>query len=281
MTSSATPIRPATRFVSTGAGRIAYDAQGDTPGHGPTLVMLPGMGELRSTYRHLAPLLVDAGYRVVTADLRGHGDSDAGFASYGDGETADDLVALLHELGTPAVVVGNSMSAGAAVIAAARHPELVTGLVLVGPFVRNPAASALQQALFRVLMAPLWARRMWNGYLPTLYSGRKPDDFADYRRQVSAAMKRPGYTRAFSLTTRVSHAEAEAALGSVTSPTLVVMGAADPDFPSPAAEAEWVSTALNGTAVLIDDAGHYPHAQQPEQTAAAIVSFLATAGPRA
>ncbi|QJU52734.1 alpha/beta hydrolase [Herbiconiux sp. KACC 21604] len=285
MTSSATPVRPATHFLATREGRIAYDVQGDAPSDEPgrpTLVMLPGMGELRSTYRHLTPLLVDAGYRVVTADLRGHGESDAGFSSYGDAETADDLVALLRHLDTPAVVVGNSMSAGAAVITAARHPELVSGLVLVGPFVRNPVtASALQRALFRVMMAPLWARQMWNGYLPTLYSGRKPDDFAEYRRQVSAAMKRPGYTRSFSLTTRTSHAEAEALLGSVHTPTLVVMGASDPDFPNPAAEAEWVRAALQGTSVLIDDAGHYPHAQQPEQTASAITAFLAEGRSRA
>lgn len=260
-----------THYLQVDGGRIAYDVRGD----GPTLVLLPGMGDLRASYRFLAPLLEAAGYRVVCVDLRGHGDSDATFPTYGDADTASDVVALLEHLGTPATLIGNSMSAGASVIAAAVAPERVTRLVLVGPFVRDPVdGSALQRAAMRVLMARPWARHMWNAYLPTLYSGRKPEDFAAYRRQVSEAMARPGHPRAFSLTTRTSHADAEAAIGSVQAPTLVVMGTKDPDFKDPAAEAEWVRSALDGTTAMIEDAGHYPHAQQPEATAAAILAFL-------
>jgi pimeloyl-ACP methyl ester carboxylesterase len=72
-----------------------------------------------------------AGYRVARTDLRGHGDSDATFSSYGDEETAADVTALICELGGPAVIVGNSMAAGSAVLAAAQHPGLVSDLVLV------------------------------------------------------------------------------------------------------------------------------------------------------
>jgi len=74
------------------------------------------MGDLRSAYRFLTPELVAAGYTVVTTDLRGHGDSDISFTSYGDTETAGDIAALLRELEAPAVIVGTSMAAGAAVI---------------------------------------------------------------------------------------------------------------------------------------------------------------------
>ena len=62
-------------------------------------MLVPGMGDLRAWYRFLAPALVDAGYRVACTDLRGHGDSDASFTSYGDEETAGDAVALIEELG--------------------------------------------------------------------------------------------------------------------------------------------------------------------------------------
>jgi pimeloyl-ACP methyl ester carboxylesterase len=266
-----------TRFLTRPEGRLAYDDRG----HGPLLVLSPGMGDLRSTYRLLVPLLVDAGYRVVTADLRGHGDSDPGFTAYGDAETADDLGALIRELGEPAVVIGNSMSAGAAVILAAAHPELVRGLVLTGPFVRQPAGGALQRALFRLLMARPWVTAVWNGYLPTLYAGAKPADFAAYRAAVAAAMRRPGYAAAFSRTTRLDHTPAEHALPGVSAPTLVVMGERDPDFPDPAAEAAWVAAALHGTVEMVPEAGHYPHAQQPEATAAAVLAFLARTAERA
>ena len=136
------------------------------------MILVPGMGDLRTGYRFLAPALRAAGYRVACTDLRGHGDSDATFTSYGDQETAGDVIALIEELGGPAVVVGNSMGAGAAVIAAAERPELVSGLVLVGPFVRNPKTSPMQRLLLRVAMAPPWAAISWKSYLPKLYAGR-------------------------------------------------------------------------------------------------------------
>ena len=172
MTSTSSPS-PLTQFISRPEGRVAYDIQGT----GPLLVLVPGMGELRSSYRHLTPSLVAAGYTVATTDLRGHGESDTSFTSYGDVETAADIQALITELGRPAVIVGNSLAAGAAVIVAAEHPTQVDGLVLVGPFVRNPPANALVTTAFRVMMNPLWIAAVWKGYMPTLYAGRKPDEF--------------------------------------------------------------------------------------------------------
>ncbi|AWB87680.1 alpha/beta fold hydrolase [Mycetocola zhujimingii] len=266
-----------TRFLQRGTqGRIAYDVRGN----GPRVILVPGMGELRSTYRFLAPALTDAGYTVVTTDLRGHGESDASFSSYGDVDTAGDIAALLRELG-PAIVVGSSMAAGAAVIVAAEHPELVNGLVLIGPFVRQPVANPLQTLLFRLLMARPWAAAAWKAYMPTLYAGAKPSDFAEYQRTAIASIKRPGYARAFSLTTRTDHVRAGKSLAAVSTPTLVVMGEKDPDFKNPRVEAEWIAHTLKGTSVMVPEAGHYPHSQQPDLVSASILDFLRTVTTRA
>ncbi|WP_345467506.1 alpha/beta hydrolase [Paeniglutamicibacter antarcticus] len=251
-------------------GRIAYDVQGS----GPLLLLVPGMGELRSTYRFLTPALVAAGYTVATTDLRGHGDSDATFTSYGDVDTAEDIGRLLRELGRPAVLIGNSMAAGSAVIVAAEHPKLINGLVLIGPFVRQPATNAVENLLFRILMARPWAAMVWKAYMPTLYAGTKPLDFTEYRQEAIKSMKRPGYQRAFSRTTRTDHVRASECLSAVRSPTLVLMGEKDPDFKDPKDEANWIANTLNGSAVMVADAGHYPHSQQPEHTSAAILNFL-------
>ncbi|MBE0009504.1 MULTISPECIES: alpha/beta fold hydrolase [unclassified Arthrobacter] len=262
---------PVTHLLARPAqGRIAYDVQGS----GPLLLLVPGMGDLRSTYRFISPALVAAGYTVVTTDLRGHGDSNTAFESYGDNETASDIEALIRERGVPATIVGNSMAAGAAVLVAAQHPGLVSRLVLIGPFVREAAISRVGKRFFRLLMARPWAAAAWKAYLPTLYAGRKPVDFAEYRQRVVESLKRPGYARAFSLTTRTDHVDAGNSVGSVTAPTLVVMGEKDPDFKDPKAEADWVSQALNGATVMVPEAGHYPQSQQPELTAAAILQFL-------
>lgn len=251
-------------------GTVAYEVAGD----GPLIVCVPGMGELRSSYRFVAPVLVAAGYRVALTDLRGHGDSSAEFDDYGDEATAGDVTALIEELGGPAVIVGNSLAGGSAVLVAAARPDLVAGLVLIGAFVRPPSASAVQRLEFRVLMAPLWARMSWNAYLPKLYAGRKPPDFAAYRAEVSAALKKPGHAKAFSLTTRTSHDAAAAALKSVTVPTLVIMGAGDPDFPDPAVEARWIADQLNGSVVMVPESGHYPQAQRPDLVTPAVEAFV-------
>ena len=258
-------------------GTVAYEVAGD----GPLVVCVPGMGELRSSYRFVAPVLIAAGYRVALTDLRGHGDSSAGFDEYGDEATAGDVTALVEKLGGPAIIIGNSLAGGSAVLVAAARPDLVAGLVLVGPFVRPAAASALQRLEFRVLMAPSWARMSWNAYLPKLYSGRKPADFAQYRAEVSAAMKKPGYAKAFSLTTRTSHDAAAAALNSVSAPALVIMGEADPDFPDPRAEAQWIACQLKATVLMVPESGHYPQAQRPDLVAPAVEAFASQVSRRA
>jgi pimeloyl-ACP methyl ester carboxylesterase len=86
-----------TSYLTRPEGRIGYDVVGE----GPLVVLVPGMGDLRAGYRFLAPALREAGYRVACTDLRGQGDSDATFPSYGDEETADDVAAVIGELGGP------------------------------------------------------------------------------------------------------------------------------------------------------------------------------------
>ena len=67
----------ATEYLKLGSGKIAYD---DT-GSGPLVVCAP-LGDLRAEYRFLTPQLVDAGFRVVTLDLRGHGESSLHWLDY-------------------------------------------------------------------------------------------------------------------------------------------------------------------------------------------------------
>lgn len=136
--------------------------------------------------------------------------------------------------------------------------------------------------MFRTMMAPLWVTAMWNAYLPSLYKGKKPADFEEYRAAVVASLKRPGYGKAFSLTTRqLTHDPAEARLGDVSAPAIVIMGDSDPDFKDPAGEARWIGDTLNARVVMVPEAGHYPQSQQPEITASAVLGFLTEIAPRA
>ena len=268
------PVQPPTRMLERPGGRIAYGVVGS----GPLVVCVPGMGELRSVYRFTVPALTSAGLRVATLDLRGHGDSDATFTTYDDVAAASDVIALIESLaespGGPAVVIGNSMGAGAAVYAAADRPELVAGIALIGPFVRNPPINPLMRFAFRLAMSGPWATRLWLSYLPRLYPARKPADFAEHLQRIRASMRRPGHAKAFVATTRTSHAPAEARLPELVGrPALVVMGENDPDFRDAPAEAAWIRDRLDAELLLVPGAGHYPQAEFPEFVNPALVRF--------
>jgi len=261
-------------------GQITYDVDGT----GPLVVCIPGMADVRSTFRFLAPALVAAGYRVAVIDLRGHGDSPSldgtdDFDSYDNAGNASDVTALISHLGGPAVVLGNSMGAAIGVLVAAEHPDLVSGLVLVGPFVRNGKVNAVLKAVMRVATSRPLVATVWNSYLPSLFAGRKPDDFAEHRALVAASTKR--HAAAVSKTMQTNHDDAEAALPRVHTPVLVIMGELDPDFRTPLGEAEWIVEQLGGSIVMVPEAGHYPHAQRPDVVVPAVTSFLASVPHRA
>ena len=266
-----------TLWLDRPGGRIAYDVAGE----GPLVVLVPGMGDLRSVYRFLAPALVEAGYRVASMDLRGHGDSDATFDAYDDVALGGDLVALVGHLGAPAVLVGNSMGAGGATWAAAEAPESVAGLVLMGPFVRDVPVGTAAKVMLRLALLRPWGRAALKAYYRKLYPGRRPADLTEHITRIGASLKPPEKWRAFSATTRTSHAPVEARLAEVNAPALVVMGEKDPDFPNPASEARFIAERLNGETVMVPDAGHYPQAEYPEVVTPATIEFLARVAPRA
>lgn len=262
-------------------GRVAYDDAGT----GPLVVMVPGMGDLRSTYDDLRAVLLGAGYRIVTTDLRGHGDSDAGFSTHGDEATAGDVAALVEHLDAgPAVLVGNSMGSSAAAVVAADRPELVRGLVLLAPFLRDPAQPAAVRALlpvaYRVLFSGPWGAAVWAAYYRSLNRGTRSPRLAAHADAIGAALRRPGYLRAFrNLTLALTHAPVEARVPRIHAPALAVVGALDPDWSDPAAELAWVRDAIGARALLVDDAGHYPQHQAPDVVAEAVLGLLAEVAP--
>jgi pimeloyl-ACP methyl ester carboxylesterase len=267
-----------TRYLARPGGRIAYDVTGT----GRLVVGVPGMGDVRSIYRFLAPALVEAGYRVATMDLRGHGESDTTFEAYDDVAAGSDLLALVEELGEgPAILVGNSMGAGAAAWAAAEAPDQVAGLVLIGPFVRNAPVSRAGALAFRLALLRPWGPAAWQAWYRKLYPGRAPADLAAHQARIRESLRRPGAWNAFARTTHTTHAPVEARLGSVSAPTLVVMGDADPDFKDASAEAAWVADTLHGRAVIVPGAGHYPHAEYPEIVTPAVIEYLRAEAARA
>jgi pimeloyl-ACP methyl ester carboxylesterase len=272
-------------FVNVAGGRIAYEVIG----HGPLVVLSHGMGDNRSSYRFLAPLIAEAGYRVASVDLRGHGRSSTGWASYTHADTAGDLIEVIRKLGGQATIVGQSFSAGATTIAAAKNPDLVSAIVEIGPFTRPPTISLtalLRNAHHRrgslLLMRFIISGsiKTWSKYLDVAYPGRKPADWATWLPALETNLQEPGRVQAVKSMATGKLADAAAQLANVRCPALVVMGSDDPDWPDSEAEAAAIVGLLpagQARYVMIENAGHYPHAQYPQQVADAILPFLTKA----
>ncbi|MBX6356394.1 MAG: alpha/beta hydrolase, partial [Micromonosporaceae bacterium] len=173
----------------------------------------------------------------------------------------------------PALLVGNSMRAAAAVCAAAEAPAKVAGLALLGPFVRDHKVNPLLAMAQRLALVKPWGPAAWRAYYRMSYPGRRDERLAGHLRAMRAAMRQGDHWRSFVKTTRTSHAPAEARLGEVQAPTLVVMGEKDQDWPDPVAEARFVADALSAELVLVPDSGHYPQAEYPEVVNPAVVAF--------
>jgi pimeloyl-ACP methyl ester carboxylesterase len=280
-----------TEYVDIEGGRIAYDETGS----GPLVVLSHGMGDHRQVYRFLAPRLAQAGFRVVSADLRGHGESSLDWKSVTgtddaitQTDIAGDLLALIRHLGgpqNPAVIVGHSISGGAATIAAAKDPDLVAGIVELNPFTKAQSISLgalvrirrYRRGLSRLVALQLThSLRIWMRYLDVAYP-TKPADYADYMAALSAKLREPGRMAEFMKTGKSKATEGGAQLPNVTVPALIIMGTSDPDFADPRAEGEAIVAAMpagRGRVATVDGAGHYPHAQSPDAVAALIIPFL-------
>lgn len=255
------------------APRLAYD---DTGGDGRLVVLLPGAGDLRSEYRFLVDPLASSGYRVVAADLPGHGDSPPATA-YTVRAAADAVVDLIAAVDAgPAVLVGTSFAPAAAVWAAAERPELVDGIVAISPHLhadRSLKGRATNLAIRALLRGP-WAGAVWAKLYIGWYKTTPPDDLESEVARLRAMLADPARRRAVRQTLTADREGVDARISRFDVPTLVVFGAADDHFPDPTAEARATGNALGGEHVIVDGAGHYPHVEQPQIVAAAVQAFL-------
>jgi 3-oxoadipate enol-lactonase len=111
--------------------------RGEHSGEGPAIVLCHGITATRRYVVHGSRVLERSGRTVVTYDARGHGESDPAPAGrgYGYPELVADLESVVAATvgGGPFVLGGHSMGAHTAVAYALRHPERLSGLIVIGP----------------------------------------------------------------------------------------------------------------------------------------------------
>lgn len=123
------PLRFAHADLDTGV-RLRYAEAGD-PAAEP-LILLHGYSDSWYSFSPVIPLL-ESRYRLLALDQRGHGASDQPASGYALRDLAEDVVALMDELGIRrATIVGHSMGSLVAQQVGLIAPERVERLVLIG-----------------------------------------------------------------------------------------------------------------------------------------------------
>ncbi|UOZ05488.1 alpha/beta fold hydrolase [Amycolatopsis sp. WQ 127309] len=277
-----------TEYLDIAGNTLAYDVTGQ----GPLVVLAHGIGDSRHSYRFLAPALAAQGYRVANVDVRGCGDSSVGWDGYSRTDIAGDLVAVVRQLGGPAVIIGQSISGGAATIAAATAPDLIAGVIELAPFTRAQSfdlGGLVRVKRFRAgytQMAQVMLRgrlESWLKYLDVALPV-KPADWDGESARIAAKLREPGRMKVLQAMCKTSPADAGAQLANVTCPVLIIEGSADPDWADPRAEGEKIVADLPrglGELAVVEGAGHYLHVQTPDQVVALAQPFLAKTLTRA
>ncbi|GDY29489.1 alpha/beta fold hydrolase [Gandjariella thermophila] len=255
-------------------------------------VLLHGWAQSSAVWSGLldTPAMTD-GFRLVAADLRGHGDSDApdGPSAASAGESASaggyadpdawagDVAALLAHAGPGAVLLGWSYGGLVVTDYLRRHGTAgLAGIVLVGAITeigRDHPGGRIGPVMRAALPAaldedPAVAVPALLEFTAGLGAGRLPGELV--QRLLGAALRVPPRVRAALFRRDVASADV---LAAVDVPTLVMHGRRDAVV-DPAAGEYAAATIPGATLRWFDDAGHAPFLERPEEFTAELAAFL-------
>ncbi|MGY2079843.1 alpha/beta fold hydrolase [Modestobacter sp. SYSU DS0657] len=253
------------------------------PDDGRPIVFLHGYGCNQDMWRFLVPEFA-TDHRVVTLDLVGFGDSDAdAWDPERHGSLAGhaaDVVAVCRDLGlSDVVLVGHSVSAMIAVLVHQQAPELVGALVLVGPNPRYVDDGDYTGGFSRTEIAELLDtldgnHTGWSTAMGPVIMGNPERPELAAELTASFCRTDPEVARLFARVTFLSDNRAD--LPGVTVPTLVLQ--CSEDVIAPEVVGRYVHAAIPGSVFTqLAATGHCPHLSAPEETIAAIRSFLTPA----
>ena len=202
---------------------------------------------------------------VIAPDLRGFGESDAGTGATTMAQFAEDLHALLQQLGTGAVVmIGHSMGGYVALSFARQYPQMVYGLVLVSTKAGKdtPKAAAARRAMAEKVQAE-GVQVVIEAMAPKMLVADNQDRaLAEQVLEFMMPSSPAGVIGA--LLGMAQRSDATAELARISVPTLVITGTAD--LLIPPAESEALARAIPGSQLnMIPHAGHLVAFEQPDK----------------
>lgn len=249
---------------------LAYEAVGD----GLPVVLLHGYPFNRSMWRGQADAL-SASYRVITPDLRGHGESEAATTATMP-EMAADVAALMDELHIERATLGGlSMGGYVALAFYQRFPERVRALVLADTKAQGDTPEARevreQQALkaTREGMQPI-ADAMLPKLLAPETLAAQPNTVARVREMILSTKPVGAAAAQRGMAAREDRTEL---LSRIKVPTLILVGSEDAITP-PDVAAELHRSIRGSRLEIINGAGHVSNLERPAEFTNALKHFL-------
>jgi 3-oxoadipate enol-lactonase len=242
----------------------------DVAGTGPALVLLHSTVCDRRMWDPQWPVLADAGYRVVRCDFRGYGETPVPQGPHND---AEDVLALLGELGVgPVAVAGASGGGKVALEIAARWPQQVTALALVCALMPGHEPTDALRRFWQREEELIEAGDITGAVELNVATWLGPEADQATRERVRL-MQRHAFEVQLAAPEEYEPAEVAVDLGAITAPSLVVSGAKDlPDFRFIAAR---LTALLPGARpVELPWAGHLPTLERPQELSAMLTAFF-------
>jgi len=234
-------------------------------GTGPAVLLSHGYSATSRMWAGQVEALKDR-YRVITWDMRGHGQTDSpdDGGAYSEAATCDDMAAILNQLGIESAVIGGLSLGGYMSLAFnIAHPKMVRALMLfdTGPGYKNPVAREGWNETSRKRAATFEEKG-----LDALGRGAEVR-VAQHRSAQGLAHAARGMLAQFD--SRIIES-----LDGITVPTLVLVGDKDQPF---LGATEYMAKKIPGsTPVVIPDAGHASNIDQPAAFNEAVEKFLGT-----
>ena len=249
----------------------------DSGGDGPAVVLLHAFPLNSQQWEGQVESLSDR-YRFIAPDFQGFGGSTApeDESSYSMDGFADDVAAILDELGLDKVVLaGLSMGGYAAFAFLRRHRERVSALVLADTKAEADPPEAIekrtgQQQLVRSEGTAGLIDGLSGALLGEATREKKPD-VVEATRTLMASNPPAGFIGA--LEAMKNRPDSSAELSQIEVPTLVIVG--ENDGVTPVAASEALNHGISGsTLVVIPESGHLSNLEAPEAFNGALAEFL-------